>query len=89
MGLERLDYQGIEYILKTQMRGAVDEAADAIAAAVDTGSVYDALVTTRSYTTDRAKGSVTIAHPAGLAIEAKHGALKKAAASVGLTVRSK
>lgn len=41
-----------------------------------------------SYTTDRARSSVTITHAAGLAVQAKHGALTKAAAQAGLEVRS-
>jgi hypothetical protein len=39
-------------------------------------------------TTDRAHGSVILAHPAGIAVQAKHGALTKAAAEAGLEVRS-
>lgn len=41
------------------------------------------------YTTDRRAASVTIAHPAGLNVQAKHGALTKAAAAAGLEVRAK
>lgn len=40
-------------------------------------------------TTDRAHGSVTIKHPAGLAMQAKRGVLTKAAAAAGLEVRAK
>lgn len=42
-----------------------------------------------SYITDRARSGVTIAHAAGLAVQAKHGVLTKAAAAVGLEVKSK
>jgi hypothetical protein len=38
--------------------------------------------------TDRAHANVTLAHPAGQAVQAKHGALTKAAAQAGLDVRS-
>ena len=38
-------------------------------------------------TTDRAHGSVLIAHPAGIAVQAKHGALTKAASEAGLQVK--
>ena len=38
-------------------------------------------------TTDRAHAFVTIAHPSGEAVQAKHGALTKAAAQAGLDVR--
>lgn len=50
---------------------------------------YDLPVTINSQTTDRAREVVTIPHAAGLAVEAKHGVLVKAASSVGLEVRSK
>ena len=39
--------------------------------------------------TDRAHANVTLAHPAGQAVQAKHGALTKAAAQAGLDVRSR
>ena len=42
-----------------------------------------------SYETDRARSSVTITHPSGLAVQAKHGALTRAAAQEGLEVRSR
>lgn len=38
---------------------------------------------------DRAKARVSLAHPAGLAVQAKHGALTRAAAAVGLEVKSR
>jgi hypothetical protein len=41
-----------------------------------------------SYTTDRARSSVTITHPAGQAVQAKHGSLTKAAAQAGLSVKN-
>jgi hypothetical protein len=44
-------------------------------------------VTTKLVTTDRPHGLVTLAHPAGMAVQAKHGALTKAAAQAGLDVR--
>ena len=84
----RLDHSAIEDMLKNDMRGPIDELATTIAGNVSTGSV-DAQVTVKSYTTDRAAAAVTIAHPAGLAIEAKYGALKKAAAAEGLEVTAK
>ncbi len=46
-------------------------------------------VTVTPYTTDRAAASVTITHPAGLAVQAKHGTLTRAAAAAGLEVREK
>jgi hypothetical protein len=38
--------------------------------------------------TDRARASVSLAHPSGKAVQSKHGALTKAAAQAGLEVRS-
>lgn len=37
-------------------------------------------------TTDRARANVVLAHPAGIAVQAKHGALTKAAGAAGLGV---
>ena len=95
-----LNHAGIAKVLKENMRGLVQATAEQIAdnvraqgitvGDVDGGaSEYDLPVTVRSYTTDRAVSAVVIAHPAGLAVEAKHGSLTKAAASVGLQVKSK
>jgi hypothetical protein len=84
-----LDHAGIGKFLKETMRGPIDDLARLVAANVDVGSVTEAEVTVRSYTTDRAAAAVSIAHPAGLAIQAKHGALTKALSSQGLTLRSK
>ena len=84
----KLDHAAIENILKVDMRKPIDDLAAQIAARVDVGSV-DAPVTVKAYTTDRAISVVAIAHPAGLAIEAKYGALRKAAASLGYEVKSK
>lgn len=87
----RLDHDGIADVLKGQaIRSLVDTAAASVAsgitATISSGRVP---VTVGSHTTDRAAASVTIAHPAGLAIEAKHGALVRAAAAAGLEVRAK
>lgn len=54
--------------------------------AVSSGQVLPVKVDT--YTTDRAAASVTLAHPAGLAMQAKYGVLTKAAAGAGLEVKS-
>lgn len=40
------------------------------------------------YETDRARASVILAHPAGIAVQAKHGALTRAASEAGLEVNS-
>jgi hypothetical protein len=41
-----------------------------------------------SYETDRARAEVWLAHPSGLAVQAKHGLLTKAASEAGLEVKS-
>jgi hypothetical protein len=84
----KLDYDAIGKILREDMRGPIDDIGQRIAEAVDTGSV-DAEVDAKAFTTDRAICVVAIKHPAGMAIEAKHGALRKAAASCGLEVTSR
>jgi len=73
-------------ILKVRMRKPVEDAANKIAAAADVGSVTDAKVTVKMYETDRAHAVVAIAHPAGIAMELKHGTLRKAAASQGFEI---
>ena len=83
-----LNFAAIGKILKEDMRGPVDELAAQIAAKVDVGNV-DAPVTVESFTTDRAVAVIAIAHPAGEAIQAKHGALTQAAAACGYEVKSK
>lgn len=40
------------------------------------------------YETDRARAEVWLAHPSGLAVQAKHGLLTKAASEAGLEVKS-
>jgi len=40
-------------------------------------------------TTDRARGVVLLTHASGLAVQAKHGALTKAASAAGLQVRAR
>lgn len=90
MAYLRLNYAEIGRILREVMRGPIDDLAHQIAARVDVGSVTDAQVVVRSSTSKtRARATVTIEHPAGLSMDLKHGTLRKAAASVGLEVRSK
>ena len=87
----KLDWAEVDKAIYDLMHGPVDEAAAKIAANTDVGSVTDAEVRVRSDKTEWGwpVARVTIAHPAGLAIEAKHGALKKAAAAEGLEVTAK
>ena len=79
-----------ELLLSDEIAAAVLLAADAIGNNVQTGHTdIDATVTVREYTTDRRAAAVSIAHPAGLALEAKYGVLRRAAASIGLEVQAK
>lgn len=89
--LIHIDWAEVNKAIYDLMHVPVDEAAAKIAANVDVGSVTDAEVSVRSSKTGWGwpVATVTIAHPAGLAMEAKHGTLKRAAASVGLEVKSK
>lgn len=85
-----LDHGGMAEMLKSgPVAGAVRDRAEFTAAdARSNGSVqrHGVPVEVRSYTTDRAASSVTLAHAAGLPIEAKYGVLTSAAASAGLEV---
>lgn len=94
----KLNHGGIAALLKSgEMDALVNEAAEKIAANVRaqgitvgafSGAGEIALpVTVSSTTTDRAHASVALAHPAGIAVQAKHGALTKAAADAGLDVK--
>jgi hypothetical protein len=97
----RLNHKGVEQILKSApMAAAVKAAAERVAENVRGMGIkvgdkdggpreYDLPVTVTMTTTDRAHANVTIAHPAGQAVQAKHGALTKAAAQAGLDVRER
>lgn len=78
-----LDYDAIGEILRETVRDAVNEVAADVASRVDADG---AKVGVRPYTTDRAAAAVTILDPRGLALQAKNGALTKAAAAAGLEV---
>lgn len=96
----RLDRAGVAALLKSAaMHAAVQEATEAVAANVRAQDIkvgdkdggaheYDLPVSAKVVTTDRAHGTVALAHPAGDAVQAKHGALSKAAAAAGLQVKS-
>lgn len=96
----RLNSAGVTALLKSpHLAAAVKAKADEVAANVeqlgirvgdrDGGKHEKPLpVDVRTGTTDRVRAQVSITHPAGLAVQAKHGALTKAAAAAGLTVRS-
>lgn len=94
----KLNHEGIAAILKgPRMAAAVQAAAEQVAGNVrgmeiKVGDVdggqheYDLPITVTMVTTDRAHGIVALAHPAGEAVQAKHGALTKAAGQAGLDV---
>jgi hypothetical protein len=95
----KLDDAGLAAILKgAGARALVKKTAQEIASRVEAqdltvgafrgGSGEIPLpVKVKTETTDRASASVVLAHPAGIAVQAKHGALTRAAAALGLTVQ--
>ena len=97
----KLNHAGIAAILKSApVAAATKRAAETVAQnvrdmGIKVGDVdggkheVDLPVTVTMSTTDRAHANVTLAHPAGEAVQAKHGALTKAAAQAGLDVRSR
>ena len=86
-----LDHAGIAKALTSgDMRARVHAAAEQIADTVRADPhVGDADVVVDDYITDRAASAVTIRHPKGLRVEAKHGVLARAALAHGLDVTSK
>lgn len=91
----RLDHRGIGSLLRSaEMQQAVREVADTVASNVTSqgltvSSGASLPVEVNTYITDRVAASVTINHPAGLGMQAKHGVLTKAAAAAGLEVTEK
>lgn len=95
----RLNHSGIAALLKSdEMRKLVQDAAEEIADNVrsqaihvgdrDGGKHEDPMpVKVSTHTTDRARASVVLAHPSGIAVQAKHGALTRAASRAGLEVK--
>lgn len=85
----RLDSSGLAEVLKSDdIAEAVEGAAQSIAAQARDARPDDPF-TVGTHTTDRRAASVTLTHPKGLAVQAKHGTLTKAAAAAGYEVRSK
>lgn len=88
----KLDRAGVAEILKSnEARALCREAAEKIAEDARSGLRPDIAdtVAVSEYTSDRAGCSVTICHPSGLGMQAKYGTLTRAAAAVGLEVRSR
>lgn len=90
---------GLGGILKSaQVRAGVSAMAKKVAGHIEGQGVkvgafsggqgpIDLPVRVNTDTTDRAVAFVVLAHPAGIAVQAKLGALTRAASSAGLTVR--
>ena len=96
-----LDSRGVSALLKSAgiqaaTRAAAERVADNVRAqGITVGDVdggkheYAMPVEVTMTTTDRAHANVTITHPAGQAVQAKHGSLTKAAGQAGLDVQEK
>ena len=94
----KLDNRGIGSILKgREVTDAIREAAEAVAENARAQNVQvegvpgdiELPVTVTMFETDRAHAVVALAHPSGDAVQAKHGALTKAAAEAGLDVNGR
>lgn len=95
----RLDHAGMAALAKSaDMQKLCREAADRIAGHLraegirvgdrDGGPRETELpITVTDSVTDRAHATVAITHPSGVAVQAKHGALTRAASAEGLRVR--
>lgn len=93
----KLNSRGIETILKSsavksEVEGLAEKVADNVRGQnIDVVGIpgdIDLPVRVSVYETDRARASVMLAHPSGLAVQAKHGLLTRAAAAAGLEVKS-
>lgn len=91
------NWPGLQAALRTsEARRAVDDLAEQIAASVRASATrvegipgdIEMPVRVDSYETDRARATVWLAHPSGLADQAKNGSLTKAASAAGLEVHS-
>lgn len=91
------NWSGLEAALRTrEARAAVNDLAEEIAenarsSAPDVEGVpgdIELPVRVDSYDTDRARATVWLAHPSGLAVQAKHGTLTRAASEAGVEVHS-
>lgn len=95
----KLNHRGISELAKSaEMRRAVKAVADEMARNIEAQHItvgdrdgdpheIPLPVKVEEQVTDRARAVVVLAHPAGLAVQAKHGALTRAAAEAGLEVR--
>ncbi|WP_424936673.1 MULTISPECIES: hypothetical protein [Bacteria] len=87
----RLNRGAIKALLNgAETRAAVSKAAATVGSlAKVTAHDGPARIVVEDYTTDRAASGVTIAHPAGIALEAKHGTLSMAATAAGLEMNAR
>lgn len=86
----RLNRPGVGELLKRgQTASAMNALTAQIQAEVQAGVGPNVAVTMTPYRTDRAAASVTIEDPMGLHLQATQGALTRAAARLGLDVRSR
>jgi hypothetical protein len=94
-GAVRLDHGGIGSLLKSnEMQELVRDTADAVAENVasqglTTEAGENVTAEVEPYITDRAAAAVMIDGPWGLGMQARHGALTKAASAAGLEVTEK
>ncbi|WP_067201086.1 hypothetical protein [Microbacterium sp. XT11] len=88
----RINSAGIRAVLNSgKVRSAVNARAQAMASAIGSPMAHDGPVdvVVDSYTSDRPVAGVTLAHAAGIGLEAKYGYLTEAAASAGLELGRK
>ena len=85
----RLHRKGVREILRTYFAPIMDETAERVADQVRSIVGDDVDVEVNSYTTDRNAASVVIADVRGVELQARKGALTRAAAQVGLEVKVK
>jgi hypothetical protein len=84
-----LDHTGLAEVLKANCRELVDDAADAIAAAVRAQRPDVEEVEVEHQTSDRARANVVVKDPRAAGWQARDGLLTRAASARGVEVRSK
>ena len=102
LDLKGLEQIAMSRAMQFATRGAASEIADGVKGMnirvgdkdggpreVDLPVEIGEMTVTTDMQLNRAKSSVTLAHPAGEAVQSKHGALTKAAAQAGYTVKDK
>lgn len=78
---------GLMDFLATHYGAELEAVTRAVAAAVDVPEGVEVVTKVDRDRTGRPRGMVTIAHPSGIALQAKHGVLTRAAAAQGLDIR--